>query len=92
MAETEAGAATVPCGALDPAADEISDLTIFLTKDPSKVTAAGGRDGDKDGGMELVTTLAADETVAVFAVPALQVETVEVEEDEAAVDILKGTV
>ena len=92
MAATVAGAATVPGGALDLAADEISDLTMFLTKDPSRVTAAGGRDGDKDGGMVLIPTLAADETVAVFAVPALQVETVEVEEDEAAVDILKGTV
>ena len=90
MAETVAGAATVPCGALDPAADEISDLTMFLTKDPSRDTAAGGRDGDKDGGMGLVTTLAADETVAVFVVPALLVETVEVEEDEAAVDILRN--
>ena len=92
MAETVAGAATVPCGALDPAADEIFDLTMFLTKDPSRVTAATGRDGGKDGGMGLVTTLAADETVAVFVVLALLVETVEVEEDEATVDILKRTV
>ena len=92
MAATVAGAATVPGGALDLAADEISDLTMFLTKDPSRVTAAGGRDGDKDGGMGLVTTLTADETVAVFVVLALLVETVEVEEDEATVDILKRTV
>ena len=36
--------------------------------------------------------LAADKTVAVFVVLALLVETVEVEEDEATVDILKRTV
>ena len=91
MAATVAGTAVVPCGALDPVADEISDLTMFLTKDPSRVTAAGERDGGKDGGMGLVTMLAADETVVVFVILALLVETVEVAEDEATVDILKKT-
>ena len=83
MAATVAGTAVVPCGALDPVADKISDLTMFLTKDPSSVTAAGERDGGKDSGMGLVTMLAADETVVVFVILALLVETVEVEEDEA---------
>ena len=91
MAATVAGTAVVPCGALDPVADEISDLTMFLTRDPSRVTAAGERDGGKDGGIGLVTMLAADETVVVFAILALLVETVEAVEDEATVDILKKT-